>query len=72
MNYGTISPQSCALEEAAAGDASAIAAPTTNGVLNINGITNGVNGGYELRPLGKVNGVAPASPASTAVCWRPL
>jgi len=59
-----------ALEEAAAEDASAIAEPTTNGVLNVNGITNGVNGGYELRPLGKVNGVAPASPASTAVRRR--
>lgn len=64
-----------ALEEAAAEDASAIAAPTRNGVLNVNGITNGVNGGYELRPLGKVNGVAPGSPASAAVrpdavtCW---
>ena len=56
-----------ALEEAAAENASAIAAPTTNGVQNVNDITNGVNGSYESRPLGKVNGVAPGSPASTAV-----
>jgi len=49
LNYRTISPQSLerikgALEEAAAEDVAAIAAPTTNGVLNVNGITNGVNG----------------------------
>ena len=56
-----------ALEEAAAEDASAIAAPTTNDIRNVNGITNGVNGDHEPRPFGKVNGVAPGSPASTAV-----
>ena len=56
-----------ALEEAAAEDASAAAAPTTKDVHNINGVTNGVNGVYESRPFGKVNGVAPGSPASTAV-----
>jgi 26S proteasome non-ATPase regulatory subunit 9 len=56
-----------ALEEAATEDASAIATPTTNGVCNVNGITNGVNVDYESRPIGKVNGVAPGSPASTAV-----
>ena len=49
-----------ALEEAAAEDASAIAVPTTNGVQNVSDITNGVNEGYESRPLGKVNGVARA------------
>ena len=57
-----------ALEEAAAEDASAGAAPMINGVRNINGITNGINGVYESRPFGKVNGVAPGSPASDAVC----
>jgi 26S proteasome non-ATPase regulatory subunit 9 len=56
-----------ALEEAAAEDASAIAAPTTNDTRNVNGITNGVNAYSEPRPFGKVNGVAPNSPASTAV-----
>jgi len=55
-----------ALEDAAAEDASAIAAPTTNDIRNVSGITNGVNG-YETRPFGKVTGVAPSSPASTAV-----
>ena len=54
-------------EEAAAEEASAIATPTTNGVQNVSDITNGVNEGYESRPLGKVNGVAPGPPASTAV-----
>ena len=57
-----------ALEEAAAEDASAAATPTTNGVSNVNSITTGVNGVYESRPFGKVNGLAPGSPASTAVC----
>ena len=56
-----------ALEEVAAEDVSDIAASTTNGVQDVNYITNGVNGDYESRPLGKVNGVAPGSPASTAV-----
>ena len=56
-----------ALEEAAAEDASATPAPTTNGVRDVNDITNGVDGTYESRPLGKVNGVAPGSPASAAV-----
>lgn len=56
-----------ALEEAAAEDTSSTAAPTTNGVRDVNGITNGVSGEYESRPFGKVNGVAPASPASAAV-----
>ena len=56
-----------ALEEAAAEDASAIAVPTTNGVHNVNSITNGANGDYASRPFGKVDGVAPGSPASTAV-----
>jgi 26S proteasome non-ATPase regulatory subunit 9 len=54
-----------ALEEAAAEDASA--APATNGIREANVTTNGVNGVYESRPFGKVNGVAPGSPGSTAV-----
>ena len=47
-----------ALQDVAGEVASAIAAPTTDGVLNVIGITTGVNGGYELRPLGKVKWVA--------------
>ena len=41
---------------AAAEDASAIAAPKTNGIQNVNDVTIGVNEGYASRPLGKVNG----------------